>query len=101
MINLSADRVLCSFHPLPWKSTWGEAKTHVSVTKFTMKLFDVLVRDDNFIALCDNGKSELIDQNLPIPLCCWVAANYPNELFAAYQSLGVEPPDASEIGKFN
>jgi hypothetical protein len=101
MIDLSASKVLCTFHPLPWKETWGEAKTYVAVTKFTMRLFDVLVRDESFIEACDGGKTELIDQNLPIPLCCWVAKNYPDELYAAYLSLDVESPNAGEIARPN
>jgi len=73
MIDLSASKVLCNFHPLPWKEIWDEPLTIIQVTKFTLELFDALVNDNAFINKCD-GNSILIEKCMPIPLCCWVAA---------------------------
>lgn len=100
MIDLSADKVLCSFHAMPFKNTWNESSTMVNVTKFTIALFDVLVADEAFIKKC-NGDSNLIEKYLPKPLCCWVAIHYSDELIAAYKLVGAEPPNAADIAVLN
>jgi len=99
-IDLTASRVLCNFHPLPWKETWQEAGTIVAVTKFTIALFDVLVNDEEFQDKC-GAQAEAINANMPIPLCCWVHKNYPEKLQQAYAELGVDPPSVAEIARRN
>lgn len=70
------------------------------VITFTLALFDALVNDEAFIKKCD-GEQKLIMKNMPRPICCWVAAHYPDKLEAAYRELGVEPPDANKIAQLN
>lgn len=97
-VNLGTD--LCNFHPLPWKETWNEPKTVIVVIGWFMQLFDALVNDADFIKKC-KGQLERINKNMPRPLCCWVAVNYPDKLREAYEHVGVIPPDASEIARNN
>jgi hypothetical protein len=99
-LDLSAARVLCNFHPLPWKETWSSTGTMVEVMSFTLALFNILLADEDFISKC-GGQAEAISDNMPLPLCCWVATNYPEKLDAAYREMGKTPPDASEIARDN
>jgi len=85
---------------MPWKETWNEPSTVVSVTRFTVELFNILVQDEAFIKKC-GGDSDLINKYLPKPLCCWVAIHYPDELIKAYALVDAEPPDANSIARLN
>jgi hypothetical protein len=99
-IDMSPTRVLCSVHPLPWRETWDDAKTMADVIQFELRLFDALLEDEEFIQRC-GGQPEAINNLMPIPLCCWVAAHYPDKLTEAYASVGAEPPDIAGIARGN
>lgn len=104
--DLSAGRVLCNFHPLPWKETWLEPGTQVVVITFILELFNALMADADFIAKCtlpgeDGASTSMAAKLMPIPLCCWVAAHHPDALEKAYKDAGVTSPDAGERARRN
>lgn len=92
-VELSPSRVLCTFHPRPWQATWSESA--VIVMTFCIELFNVLVADEDFIKKCGADATK-INAHMPIPLCCWVELHYPEKLKAAYEKVGVEPPDPKD-----